>query len=201
VGRNSEITDRGLLYPLLGVAAATAILALLHTAGDPPGTIAIANLYLIGLGTGLIIARIGRLGPFEGVLGSPWFESRVQEILNRETARALRYHRDLTVVALQRPRGRSLDPQRFMRATDQMLRCRDGWLLLVLPETDQASALLLLRRACAGMDVVAALASPDATRPRHKLETELLELIRASHIPGSITVRGQGAPEFLPLAG
>jgi hypothetical protein len=202
LGRISEITDRGLLYPLLGVTTVTALLALVRAgAGEMPGPVAIANLYLIGLGVGLIVARIGRLGPFEGVLGSPWFESSIQEILGRETARALRYHRDLTIVALRHPGERKSDPQRFMRATDQMLRCRDGWLLLVLPETDRTSALLLLRRACADLDVVAALVSPDAERPRQKIESELLELIKASHTPGNIAVRGQGTPEFLPLAG
>src|SRR5690606_8601541 len=144
-GRSAEITDRGLLYPILGVATVSAvILSTLFVSGNLPSPITIANLYLMGLGIGLVVARIGRLGPFEGILGSPWFESRVQETLARETARALRYDRDLTVVAIRPAPGQRLELQRSIRATDQLVRCRGGWNLLILPETDQASALFLL---------------------------------------------------------
>ncbi len=167
--------------------------------GEYPHSITIANLYLVGLGLGLVVARIGRLGPFEGTLGTPWFEGRIQELLNRETARALRYERELTIVALRPASGEKLKLERGIRATDQAIRCRDGWSLLVLPETDRASALLLLRQICAGSSVHAALVSPDAERPRHRIETDLLELIRASNQPGSITVRGRETPEFLPI--
>lgn len=200
-GRSAEITDRGLLYPILGVATVSAvILSTLFVSGNLPSPITIANLYLMGLGIGLVVARIGRLGPFEGILGSPWFESRVQETLARETARALRYDRDLTVVAIRPAPGQRLELQRSIRATDQLVRCRGGWNLLILPETDQASALFLLRQICAGAVVFAALASPDPERPRHRIESDLLALMRAANAnPGNITVQGSEEPEYLPL--
>jgi len=200
-GRSAEITDRGLLYPLLGVGTASAVILLTQVvSGNLPSPITVANLYLLGLGIGLVIARIGRLGPFEGILGSPWFESRIQETLAREVARALRYDRDLTIVALRAASGQRLDLQRNIRATDQLLRCRDGWNLLILPETDQASALFLLRQICAGAVVFAALASPNPERPRHRIETDLLALMRAAHAnPGNVIICGHDEPEYLPL--
>jgi hypothetical protein len=167
--------------------------------GSYPNPVIIANLYLMGLGLGLVVARVGRLGPFEGLLGSPWFEAGIQELLTREAARALRYERDLTVVALRSTSGRKIDFQRNVRATDQVVSCRDGWHLLVLPETDRVSALLLLRQICAETVIQAALVAPDAERPRHRIETELLALMRTANQPGSISVRGIDIPELLPL--
>jgi hypothetical protein len=95
--------------------------------------------------------------------------------------------------------GRKIDFQRNVRATDQVVSCRDGWHLLVLPETDRVSALLLLRQICAETVIQAALVAPDAERPRHRIETELLALMRTANQPGSISVRGIDIPELLPL--
>lgn len=171
--------------------------------GTLPNPIALANLYVIGIGTGLIMARVGRLGPFEGVLGMPWFESRIEETLAREAARATRFNRDLTVAATRQTSGRKLDWQEHARDTDQVINCRDGWTLLILPETDQAGALILLRRICAaeGVDFRAALVSPDPDRPRVHLGEELTALITRSASPGSIAVTGKGSAEYLSLAG
>ncbi|MEZ4572635.1 MAG: hypothetical protein R2849_20430 [Thermomicrobiales bacterium] len=196
-----EITDRGLLYPVLGIAVATIFTALYQIiTGDFPGLISIANLSLLGLGIGLVVARFGKLGPFEGVLGSPWTENRILETLNRETARSLRYGRDLTILAFRAADKQKLDASRAVRATDQLIVCRNGWNLLVLPETDHTGAQLLLRHICVDRPVLAAVVSPDPDRPRQRMESELLELVRSASKPGVIEIHESQA-RALPLAG
>ncbi|CAN5503928.1 hypothetical protein BH23CHL2_BH23CHL2_24290 [soil metagenome] len=195
-----EISDRGLFYPVLGIATASIVIALYYAfSGNYPDLISIAHLYLVGLGAGLIVARIGRLGPFQGILGSPWHESRIQEILEREAARALHYGRDLTVVAVRPVEKSRFELKRGIRATDQHLACCNGWNLLILPETDRASALFLLRQICGDRPVQVALASPDAERPRHRIEADLLEQIQMGRQPESITLRERTSPGTQPL--
>lgn len=193
-----------MLYPLLGVIAVSCVVAIdLIVTGTPPNPILLANLYAIGTGTGLILARIGRLGPFGGVLGMPWFESRLDETLAREAARAMRFERDLTIAAVRQTSEPKIDWRDHARATDQVIVCRDGWMILILPETDLASALILLRRvrAVENVDFHAALVNPDPDRPRALLGAELAALIRQSTLPGSIAVGRRGAAEHLSLAG
>lgn len=196
-----EITDRGLLYPVLGLTASS-IVTVLHQliAGEYPGLVTIANIYVFGLGIGLILARFGKLGPFEGVLGSPWNEARIQEILDRESARATRYGRDLTIIAVRPVERAALEIHRGIRETDQHIVCRNGWNLMILPETDRDGALFLLRQICGNRPVIMAMTSPDTNRPRHRIGPDLLAQIRSATLPKVIAFPERDAPDVLPLA-
>jgi len=200
-GGTVEITDRGLLYPVLGLTAASIVTALHQLiAGEYPGLVTIANIYVFGLGFGLILARFGRLGPFGGILGLPWQETRIEEILDRESARAIRYGRNLTVVALRPMDKARLEIHRGIRETDQHLVCRNGWNVLILPETDRDSTVFLLRQICGTRPVMAALASPDPDRPRHRIGPALLAQMRSTTLPEVIAFPEREAPDVLPLA-
>lgn len=196
-----EISDRGLLYPIFGLATASVITALYQiVSGSYPDPISIANLYLVGLGVGLVVARFGRLGPFGGLLGTPWHESKLEEVLNREAARARQYGRDLSVIAVK-PVGKSkLDIRKAIRATDQLLVCRNGWNLIVLPETDDESAGFLMRRMFGGCPVLAAQTSFDPGRPRQRMDVELRELLRSAKRPEIISIADPRPQETQALA-
>jgi hypothetical protein len=196
-----EISDRGLLYPIIGLALASVITAAVQLIGGHyPGAITIANLYLVGLGLGLVIARAGRLGPFGGVLGSPWREARIEEVLTRETARARQYGRELSVIAVKPIGKATFDLRQAIRATDQLLVCRNGWHLVILPETDAEDASLLMRRMFGGRAVLAAQTAIDANRPRQRLDVELRELLRTARRPEIISIAGAKPPESHALA-
>lgn len=204
-----ELSDRGLLYPILGLATASALTAAYQLlTGNYPGALTIAHLYLVGLGTGLVMARFGRLGAFGGMLGSPWHEARIEEVLNREVARARQYGRDLSLIAVKPDGKPKLDLRKIIRATDQVLCCRDGWKLIVLPETDAQSAGFLMRKMFGGQQVLAATTSIDAERPRQQhLKAELLELLRSATHPEIISIASAkeqlgeiNAPETQALA-
>ena len=196
-----EITDRGLLYPVLGLAAASSIvLAFQLYSGHYPDPIAIANLYLVGLGLGLVVARIGRLGPYGGVLGTPWSEARIEDLLARESARAQRFGRDLTVIGVKLVGNGSIDLYRNVRTTDQVIECRGGWTLVILPETDGDGARLLLQRLCGDAQVLTASVSFDTDRPRQQLGADLLNSIRAARLKRQPSRRAAGARDSRALA-
>jgi hypothetical protein len=196
-----EISDRGLLYPICGLAIASVITASYQLlSGHYPDPISIANLYLVGLGLGLVIARIGRLGPFGGVLGTPWQEAKIEEVLNREAARARQYGRDLTIIAVKPVGKTKLDIRQAIRMTDQLLVCRSGWNLIVLPETDRENAGLLMRKICGGRPVLAAQTAFDANRPRQRMDAELFDLLYAAKYPAILSIVDAKPPETQALA-
>lgn len=124
------------MHPLVGALTAAVIVAGSYfTLGEFPNPGFAAGLFLIGIGTGLVIARLGRIGPFEGEFGSPWFESDLCASLGREVSRAARFERDLTIAVVRQRGGEPIDWQSSMRASDQVIACRNGWQILVLPET------------------------------------------------------------------
>lgn len=196
-----EISDRGILYPILGLATATFI-AMMHQVftGRYPDPISIAHLYLVGLGVGLVAARVGRLGPFGGVLGSPWHETKIEEVLSRETARAHRYGRDLTVVAVKSLGKAKLEIRQSIRSTDQLIGCRNGWNLIILPETDEESANFLMRKICGNRPVLTAQAAFDASCPRQHADIEVLELLHSAKRPEIISIADAKSPETQALA-
>ncbi len=183
-----EISDRGLAFPIIGVAVASVIVAAFEAiSGHYPDPISIVNLYLLGIGTGLVIARFGRLGRFGGLLGMPWHEAQIEEALKREVARARQYDRDLSLMAVK-PDGKArLDCRKLVRATDQYFGCRDGWRLIILPETDAQSAELLMRKMFGGQEVRAAVTTIDVNRPRQRMDHELGELLDAATRPEIIS--------------
>ena len=189
------------MYPILGVSIATGVIAVAYLlSGGFPNPISIANIYLVGLGLGLVVARLWKLGPFEGALGSPWFESEVQETLSREALRAQRYGRELAV-AVVRPADRTaLDLRRLVRATDQIIECRDGWSILILPETSPEGAMLLLRQIGASRRILASVTAPERGRTNQHLETSLLELIGSVRDPNIIRIDDHQPANSLSLA-
>jgi hypothetical protein len=200
-GGNVEISDRGLIHPIFGLATATIITGSYQLiSGHFPDPIAIANLYLVGLGLGLVIARIGRLGPFGGILGSPWQEARIEELLTREVARARQYGRDLSVVAVKPLDKSKFDIRKSIRATDELLVCHNNWHIIVLPETDREGASLLLRRICGTRPVVSVQTTLDANRPRQHMETELFDLLNAAKRPKITSIADAKATEQRALA-
>lgn len=190
-----EITDRGLLYPVLGLATATSfVLAFQLTSGRYPHPVLIANLYLVGLGIGLVVARVGRLGPYGGFLGSPWKETMINTVVARESARALRFGRDLTIVGAQLVDSKDLDLRQVIRATDQLIDCRNGWKVIVLPETDSDGARMVLHRLYAETAIVSGIAEFDRTRPRQQLDMELVQRLRVA-APSRSSSRHSAKPQ------
>jgi hypothetical protein len=193
-----------MLYPLVGGLTVGGVLLLFRQlTGEWPGGAIIASLLIVGAGLGLVLARINRLGAFEGLLGSPWFEARLHETLFRETARAARYQRDLTLVVVRRAGRRRINWRGHVRVHDYVIGCSNGWSVLVLPETPEASALVILRRIAlsTGLDIQAAMVSVDGPPwSGERLSQEIVCLVRTTSGAGSVSVRRPTGTEQLPLA-
>jgi hypothetical protein len=189
---------------LLGALIAADLLALGGlTTGRPPDPIAAFSLLLVGVGAGLIVARIDRLGPYDGRLGMPWFEHHLRGTLLRETARAARFHRELTIMAIRQSKVGRLNWRSLTRQTDETMRCRGGWVVLVLPETTEDGAVMLLRRASEGCgeSVQAIVLSPRAFGWNGEaLSRELSTMLALDWRMGEVMVNRAGRPEIMPLA-
>ncbi len=166
-------------------------------AGAWPDPVTGFSTYLISIGFGLVFARIGGLGPYKGVFGLPWFESRLHDTLVRETARAQRYGRQFTVLAVHEHRLATIDWSGHLRLSDQEIRCRDGWVLLLLPETDQPAALELLRRARSEI-ASECLAHFPKCLPEH-LGRELAKLVASGGRSGNVALSRNGEVSYVPL--
>jgi len=192
-----------MVYPLVGALTAACMISLaVLTTGRAPDLIAAASLMLIGVGVGLIVARFGRLGPFGGRFGTPWFESHLRDTLTRESARASRFQRELTILAVRETSVGALDRRALLRKTDETFHCQNGWTVIVLPETGGDGALCLLRRATAGRpeDVQAILLSPSAFGWNgDALGRELTALANAEQSSGAVLVNCTGRAEVVPL--
>lgn len=169
--------------------------------GDRVSPVVFYALLLIGLGAGLVAIRIGRVGPFNGELGSPRFETDLRDRILSEVDRATRYDRDFSVLAVRQVGGND-HWRASVRGADNIIACRRGLAIVLLPETSRGGALMLLRRALMESPSVvqAALVScPFDGRDGDKLLTTLLGLVRESSQPGKIVMRGPDVVESLPL--
>lgn len=178
----TSIGNRVLLHPVVGAVSALVIVVLVSMlVGRAVNTAVIIGLMLIGIGVGLVIARFGKMGPFQGEFGSPWFEADLGEILRREVARASRFDRELSIVVVRQMGGRPVEWERQVREADMVVACRNGWYLFVLAETGKDGAQRMIERATADIEgeIQAVIMDPSVTHhdPR-KLGTALLELVR-----------------------
>lgn len=158
---------------------------------------------LVGIGTGLIFARFGRLGPYGGRLGMPWFENHLRATLLRESARAARFHREMTVMAVRQSKNGRLNWRSLARQTDEAMRCRGGWVVLLLPETNEDGAVTLLRRASLGCgdSVQAIVLSPRTFGWNGEaLSRELCSMLELDWRTGEVLVNRAGRQEIVPLA-
>jgi len=195
--RGKEIVF-ALMFTLAGAALALgAYLAL----GDRVSPVVPYALLLIGLGAALVTVRIGRIGPFEGELGSLRLEMDLRDQITREADRAVRYDRDFSILAVRQPgavdRWRST-----VRGADDLVVCRRGLVILLLPETSRGGALMLLRRAMmeSPAPVQAALvSSPLDGRSGDELLDALLGLVRESAQLGAVVMSGSDTVESLPI--
>lgn len=198
------IKDRGLLFPLLGALVAADLLSLaVLTTGRPPDPIAAFSLLVVSIGAGLILARFGRLGPFGGRLGMPGFEHHLRATLLRETARAARFHRELTIMAVRQSKAGQLNWRSLTRLTDETMKCRGGWVVLILPETTEEGAVTLLRRASLGCgeSVQAIVVSPRAFGWNGEaVSRELCAMLELDWRMGEVMVNRSGRHEVVPLA-
>ena len=195
--RGKEIVF-ALMFTLAGAALAFGgYLAL----GDRVNSVVYYALLVIGLGAALVTVRIGRIGPFEGELGSLRLEMDLRDRIMREADRASRYDRDFSVLAI-RQAGAAERWREAVRGADDMVTCRRDLVILLLPETSRGGALMLLRRAMmeSPAPVQAALVSaPLDGRTGDELLDSLLVLVRESAKPGAVVMRGSEAVESLPI--
>jgi hypothetical protein len=195
--RGKEIVF-ALMFTLAGAALAFGgYLAL----GDRVNSVVYYGLLVVGLGAALVTVRIGRIGPFEGELGSLRLEMDLRDRIMREADRASRYDRDFSVLAI-RQAGAAERWREAVRGADDMVVCRRDLVILLLPETSRGGALMLLRRAMmeSPVPVQAALVSaPLDGRTGDELLDALLALVRESAKPGAVVMRGSEAVESLPI--
>lgn len=193
-----------MVYPLVGALTAACMISLaVLTTGRAPNLIAAVSLLLVGIGAGLIVARFGRLGPFDGRLGAPWFESHLRDTLFRESARAARFQRELSILAVRQTSAGALSWRTLTRPTDEAFHCRNGWTVIMLPETTGEQALTLLRRATVDHPemVQAILLSPNAFGWNGEaLGHALTELATTEQHCGAVLVNRSGNAEVVPLA-
>ncbi len=195
--RGKEIV-LALMFTLAGAALALAGLLAL---GDRVSSVVYYALLMIGLGAALVTVRIGRIGPFEGELGSLRLEMDLRDRIMREADRASRYDRDFSVLAIRQP-GAADRWREAVRGADDLVVCRRNLIILLLPETSRGGALMLLRRAMmeSPTPVQAALVSaPLDGRTGDELLDALLVLVRESAKPGAVVMRGAEAIESLPI--
>lgn len=194
------INDRGLIYPVLGLLlASTVVLGYGALADESLPPVSVLSIVLIGIGSGLVIARIGNLGPYDGVFGPPWFENRLRDLLLREAARSIRFGRQLTIVAAREPKSRNrIEWDRHLRMCDLAISCRDGWTIVIFPETDEAETVVALQRvrleANHGFEAVLVSAVPGMTRPEG-LADELHKLVAVAQAPDTVTLWREGKPD------
>lgn len=188
----------GLMFALAGAALA---LGGYMALGDRVTPVVYYALLAIGLGGALVTLRIGRLGPFEGELGSMRLEMDLRDRIMREADRATRYDRDFSILAIRQP-GAADRLREAVRTADDMVICRRGMVILLLPETSRGGALMLLRRAMLEWPapVQAALVSaPLDGRTGDELLESLMTLIREAAKPGNVVMSGPEVVESLPI--
>jgi hypothetical protein len=169
--------------------------------GDRVSSVVYYALLLIGLGAALVTVRIGRLGPFEGELGSLRLEMALRDRVMREADRAIRYDRDFSIIAIRQP-GAEQRWRATVRNADDIIAFRRGLIILLLPETSRGGALMLLRRSMmeSPAPIQAALVSaPLDGRSGDELLDALLELVRESAQQGKIVMLGAETVEALPI--
>lgn len=185
---------------LLGAAVAYSARVAL---GSWPSPVIYYSLVVVGLGAALVTVRYGRLGPFEGELGAPSLETRVRDDILRESERAVRFAREFTIVAVRQTSGTPVLWTSAVRMVDDVVECRRGLLLLMLPETSSEGAVALLRRVrelyTATLEA-AIVVCPEDGRTGDAIAAQLLTLIREARRPNEVVVRLNGSIEFLSLS-
>jgi hypothetical protein len=202
---NGKQSMRGkeVLFALVCALTGAALAYVIRVAwGSWPSPVVYYSMIVIGLGGALVTVRYGRLGPFEGEFGPPGVETQIREQLSRETSRAMRFGREFTVLAV-RPEGRaSLDWSRAVRLVDQVIYCRRGVVLVLLPETTVEGGMMLLRRVSGMTDVPlrAVLVNwPDDGRTGDELARHLLKLIREQGSSGEVVIYNGGNVTTRPI--
>lgn len=187
-----------LMFTLAGLGSAVGA-ALVF--GDRVSSVVYYALLMIGLGAALVTVRIGRIGPFEGELGSLRLELDLRDRIMREADRAMRYDRDFSILAIRQP-GAEERWRNTVRSADDIVTFRRGLIILLLPETSRGGALMLLRRAMmeSPAPVQAALVStPLDGRTGDELLDALMVLIRESSQQGKVVMIGPETVEALPI--
>jgi hypothetical protein len=157
--------------------------------GGWPNLALISGIIIMSVGLGLVAARFSRLGPFEGELGAPWFENDLRETLSWEYDRAARYGRIVTVLLIQR-HSNAPHWDAIVRAVDRVIDCRNGWTVLILPETTRDGADSMLARLNEHGAIVqsSVLQFPMDVESRDELPQVVTDVIRRR------TPRASGAP-------
>jgi hypothetical protein len=154
--------------------------------GTLPNAGVVVGIMLIGVGIGLVVARFGNMGPFQGEFGSPWFEVELVETLRKEVARASRFDRELSIVVARQHDGPPVSWDSLTRASDDVVVCRNGWHVVILPETDKDGAQAMVERVVAEPARKVQVVIMDPTVHHYdsdKLGAALLDLVR--HAPPS----------------
>jgi hypothetical protein len=185
-----------------GTGASLAYLVYLAFEGWP-SPVVYYSMIVIGLGGALVTVRYGRLGPFEGEFGSPAVEAQIKDQLTREASRAMRFGRQFTVLAIRLDAHANVEWERAVRMVDQVIQCRRGIVLVLLPETSVEGAMMLLQRVSAMTESPpqAVLVNwPDDGRTGDELARHLLRLVRRQASPGEVIMNNGGVITALPIA-
>ena len=170
--------------------------------GSWPSPVIYYSLVIVGLGAALVTVRYGRLGPFEGELGTPSTETQVRDELLREADRAARYNRELSIVAVRQMGGAPVLWTSAGRRVDTVFPCRRGLFVLLLPETSSEGAVNLLRRVrelYAATLEATILVYPGESRTGDDAAAQLLAMVREARQPNEVVVRSNGTTDVLSL--
>ncbi|HUG16200.1 MAG TPA: hypothetical protein VMM78_14440 [Thermomicrobiales bacterium] len=157
--------------------------------GGEPSPVLSLSMIVIGLGAALVVVRYGRLGPFQGAFGTPPVETAIRDRMRREIERATRYGHEFTVLALRQKSRRPRSMPSILRVVDDVIPCRRGVTLILLPETPSEGALRIHDRISEAMTeptFAAIVSCPDDGTTTEELVAKLLTLIRSDAQPGDV---------------
>jgi hypothetical protein len=196
--------DRESFYAVACVLSGFAVaLGTFIALGGGPGPVISFSMIVIGLGAALVVIRYGRLGPYQGEFGPPPIETVIRDRIVRETERCNRYGGEYSILALRQKSRRSRNVAAKLRLIDEVIHCRKGVTLLMLPETGRAGALRTYERISVTLaePAIAALVSyPADGTTSDEIASRLRALVRADAAPGDVIVFDRERDQVATLA-
>ena len=161
-------------------------------------SVPVVSLSIVLLGSALIVLRVRRLGAFGGMLGMPRSEAIIRDHLLRETNRAVRYGRQLSVVVLREGRssGSRVVWNDHLRASDEAISSSNGQVVLLLPETPRDAAQLVIKRIAAATGATFSnlqIISTDEVRPADVLIDQVATALRGDQRDARSTPASESA--------
>ncbi len=147
------------------------------------------TLLLATVGIERLWALLDWMGPVVGVVDRSKLERDLHNGLEREIARSMRYNSSMAIMALRESKRTSLHVvAQYLRSSDAIFRSRDGYLIVIMPETTRAQARLVVDRLTKYLPIQAAtlldekeirIALKNTTTPQKNEKEASRELIQA----------------------